>query len=251
MVKTGKQETKKGFSGLLSQEKSAMPLFILISLAVQGVSLFFIVILTFGLIRLAYRPLPSLVQTEDGTISVRAAPSYYREPALIKEFVALSSQNLFTWSAVMQVTDEEGKSQKKRDEGVVVGKNLKVPTPAYESSFVLSEDFRLDFLEKLAQLIPPTIWKGKAQALVKFVHIGEPESIGQGEWKVKQIAHLILQDAEYPQGRAIPLNKEFYVRAVDTPPLPPDEMATPWQKLVYQIRQSRLEISKIKDLNRD
>ena len=100
----------------------------------------------------------------------------------------------------------------------------------------------------MAQLTPATIWNGKTQVHIEFVQIGEPKAIDKGKWQVSLVSNLIIRSPQNPSGHAISFNKVFFVRAVDTPPLPLPDEATPLQQAAHQIRLSQLEIYKIVDL---
>lgn len=207
-----------------------------------------LIVLASGLRMVATRPLPNFVQMSDGkTIDVRPVDPLFRDSETIKDFVSQTSYLLFSWSNRIAV-EENGSKTIKTDEGVSVNENQRVTTSTWEASFALSEDFRLEFLKGLADLMPPEVWRGKAYVSVKFIDISEPVLISPGRWEVKQVANLIVQDAKTPAGRAIPFNKTILVRAIDNPPLPVVEQATYLQKTIYRIRSARMEIYEIRDL---
>lgn len=224
---------------------------VLLSIALSALNFLCLVVLAAGLRMVATRPLPNFVQLADGkTIDVRPIDPLYRDKQTIKDFASGTSYLLFSWSNRVAI-EENGERKVKTDGGVSVGENLRVTTPAWEASFALGEDFRSEFLKGLAGLIPADVWSGRAYASVKFVEISDPIVIAPGKWEVKIVANLIVQDARNNAGRAVPLNKSILVRAIDNPPLPLPETATPLQRTIYRIRSSRLEIYEIRDLETD
>ncbi len=243
----------------LTTAPNKFPFYLAIALGLHCVTVFFLVLYGVALVSLAYRPIPTLVQTPDGElITTDPAPSWYREPQVIKNFVGRTATLLFSWSGQAQLPNEEGELEIQTDPGVVVGENAQLTTPAFEASFALSSSFRESFSKQLAKLIPPGVWSGKSQVHIEFVRIGDPQpqssvtsKFGEhGYWQVPMVANLIIRDAKNPGGRAVPFNKTIYVRAIDTPPLPIPEQATALQQTVHQIRLSQLEIYQIKDLEK-
>jgi hypothetical protein len=253
-MKTSVKSVKETYNHVFDPSRDPNRLFrlsVLVSLGLGALNFLVLLVLAAGLRMVATRPLPNFVQLANGdTIDVRPVDPLYRDGQTIKDFVSGAAYLLFSWSNRI-ATDENGERKIKSDPGVSVGENLRVTTPAWEASFALGEDFRSEFLKGLAALIPPEVWGGRAYASVKFVEVADPISLAPGKWEVKIVANLIVQDARNPGGRAIPLNKSILVRAVDNPPLPLPEVATPLQRTVNKIRASRLEITEIRDLETD
>jgi hypothetical protein len=205
-------------------------------------------LLGLGVWAVARRPAPTLVQLAGGeSVRVRPADSLERDPAAVRKFVGEVSSLMFNWSDQVAVTGDNGEKLT-RDPGVAVGDKAKVTTPSWEASFALAADFRQPFLEKLARLIPPAVWSGQTQVVLEVSHLGEPELVEAGKWKVSQVANLLIFNGRQPTGQAVPFNKVFYLRAIDTPPLPLPEAATPLQHTVHRIREANLEIYQIEDL---
>lgn len=226
-----------------------LPAFVLASLGFQLILLFLMSFLAVGTWRLSYRPVPTLVQLDEGrSIRVHPTGALERTPESIKKFVGSTSVLLFNWGKG-SLADLRGSETSVSDPGVSVTSksDLKVTTAAWETSFALASDFRQPFLEKLASLIPKSVWLGRAQVVLEMSHISEPETIKPGNWKVTQVANLLVFNGSHPTGQIIPFNKDFYVRAIDMPPLPLPEIATPLQRTVYKIREANLEIYDIKD----
>jgi hypothetical protein len=228
--------------------KPLYPLFALISLGLSLLTFIGMGVLTIGVWQLATRPLPQLVQLEDGeSMSVRPASSDYREPELIKDYVGQMFQLFFTWSNIMQV-EENGEKTQKTDIGQVIEGNL-VPTPAFEAGFSLDESFRSSFLKNLADLIPEGVWTGRTQAFLKIDYLSEPEEIKAGHWKLNLVANLLIQSGNRTQ-RVIPINKTVYIQAIDTPAyLVPVEIEV--AQIAHRIRSAGLQIYQIEDFNKN
>jgi hypothetical protein len=249
-----KTSARESYRHVFDPERDPNRLFrlsVLVSIALSGLNFLCLLVLAAGLRMVATRPLPNFVQLADGkTIDVRPVDPLFRDRQTVKDFVSGTAYLLFSWSNRIAI-EENGERKVKTDEGVSAGENLRVTTPAWEASFALSEDFRSEFLKGLAGLIPPEVWSGRAYASVKFVEVSDPVLIAPGKWEVKIVANLIVQDTRSPGGRAVPLNKSIFVQAVDNPPLPLSEVATPLQRTIFKIRSSRLEIYELRDLETD
>lgn len=205
-----------------------------------------------SLSQLSNKPAPTLVQKTDGqAFAVRTADTNYREPQVIRQLVTEWATFTYTWSGKM-TTSIAGQAQSAtKDEGIKI-KNKRVPTAAWQASFVLSSDaqsnFRESFLEELAAM--PTIdgvLVGNTKTVLVVQHVSEPQALAgtSGRWQVNMVASLILFDREHPAGYAIPWNHSYFVRAVEVPQTPLPASASEYQQVIYQLRQRGLEIEKI------
>lgn len=232
------------------QSQSLIPLFAVISLLLNALVLLFLMGLSVAVWRLALRPLPQMVQLEGGsTLSVRPAPYYHREPAVIKDFVGQIFSLFFTWSQWVEVEDEAGKVVRQVDRGVVLASDsdVLVPTSAYEAGYALTESLRLPYLNKLGQMVPSGVRTGAVHSALKIDYLGEPEEIEPGKWKLHLVSNLIVSSALGEQ-RVIPVNKTVYVEAVYTPPSLP-VADSPSSRAVRQIRSAQLQIAQIEDFD--
>lgn len=92
--------------------------------------------------RLASQKPPTLVQQVDGRAFTARATDYdYREPEVIRKTVSDWAILTFTWGQL------PGQSQAPKDEGKLIsGARHRIPTSAWEASFLLAPDFRDTFL---------------------------------------------------------------------------------------------------------
>jgi hypothetical protein len=230
----------------LAETENLLPAFVYASIGFQLLLFFWLGFLGVGVWRISHRPVPSLVQLVDGrSVRVKPASSLERTPQSIRDFVGQISALLFNWSLA-----ESKKGDKAKEPFVSLSdeNELKVTTSTWEGGFALSDDFRQSFLEALAKRIPQSIWSAQAQSVLEVLHLSEPEPLEPGQWKVTQIANLHLYGGRNATAQIIPFNHEFYVRSIDTPPLPLPEAATPLQRTVYRIREVNLEIYDIKSI---
>jgi hypothetical protein len=125
----------------------------------------------------------------------------------------------------------------------------KIPTRAWEAAFALSEnqDFRANFLKKLAEIVPNGVFNGEIQVSLVTRHISEPRKIKDGKWEVDYIGTLVSFDRNENQGKGIAFNKTITVEAIDTPKLP--DKPTELDKKIYLVREPGLEITQIFDYN--
>jgi hypothetical protein len=234
------------------KESSLLPLFVVGTALVQAV-LLLVVIISFGkLDRIEGRKIPNLVELADGT-TARVIPlaDNERSPKAISAFTDRTMVALMSWNGVLQSSLDTGNlnpiSKPQLDAGVQVGEQ-KVTTSSWAASFALSEDFRAAFLAELARLTPQEVFTGKTQSLLLVRDLSQPQKLGEGKWKLDLVANLVVFEDGRQQGRAIPFNKTVFVRAIDTPLLPPQ--ATDLQVTAYKARRDGLEIYKIQDLDR-
>jgi hypothetical protein len=196
--------------------------------------------------KLVNKPSPTLVQQVDGkAFVVRPEEYYYREPELIRKTVSDWAVMTFSWGTV-----SDSKPSKQKDSGVDVGGRKKVPRSTWEASFLLTPDFRDAFLDKLAkEVIPAGVFDGKVSQVIVPQSVSPPQSAGVGRWKVDMVATRILFDGVNPLGHAIPINRTFYVRAIDPPTTPLKENANEYQRVVYQMLAAGLQIEEIRPLD--
>ena len=228
----------------------------LATLGLQGLIFLQTTFNTIWIAKLSRKPVPTLVELVDGrSIQVGAEASLYRSPQTIQYFVSQITTMLFSSSGMLAEDSTVPKTnlKPKLDAGIELkGNNLrgkrKVTTTAWEASFALSEDFRSTFLPELAQIIPPGVFSGTTQTALVINHLSQPEQLEAGKWKLKMIANLYLFTGGDPIGKAIPVNKDIYVRAVYLTSQPLPNRLTDIQKAVYNARASGLEIYRFGDL---
>jgi hypothetical protein len=241
---------------LKSSSGNILTLFVLATLGLQGLIFLQTTFNTIWIAKLSRKPIPTLVELVDGrSIQVGAEASLYRSPQTIQYFVSQITTMLFSSSGMLAEDSTVPKTnlKPKLDAGVELkGNNLrgkrKVTTTAWEASFALSEDFRTTFLPELAQIIPPGVFSGTTQTALVINHLSQPEQLEAGKWKLKMIANLYLFTGGDPIGKAIPVNKDIYVRAVYLTSQPLPNRLTDIQKAVYNARASGLEIYRFGDL---
>lgn len=233
--------------GLFASD-NLLPLFVVISLIASAINLLLLMSLVIATFQVAKRPETRLVQLVDGR-SVLTEPIDHleRSPETIRLFTRNALSMMFTWNAITQAPDAAGVVQTMTDQGVDVAGG-RATTKSWQASFAFSEDFRGPFLQAVAGMTPPEIFTGKAQSVFNITTLSDPLKVEDGEWVVEVVGNLIIFDQQSPRGRAIPFNKEIYLRAVDPPadPLPKD--ASPIQQAVYQVRSAGLEITEMNEL---
>ncbi len=257
--KTPKVKSRSNKQLLKIPKTEVMPLFVLGTGVLQIGILFLLIFEGVWLSRLSRKPPPSLVQLVDGrAVRVAASGSLDRTPETIKHFVGQTMALMFNWSGTLPPASKPGqKNVPQSDPGVTIqtkeigSKGEKVTTPSFEASFAISENFRPEFLQKLATLTPRSIFSGSTQVMLLVTHLSEPQQLGPGQWKVKMVANLLTFEQGDNTGKAIPFNKDVYVRSIDTPLLPLPEGVSSLHQTAYQIRQAGLEIYAIRDLQRE
>lgn len=240
-------------------QKSVWAVLLISNLAVSGLVAVLIFINLAYTRLIAQKPPAALVQLSDGSsIAVEARPHDDREPEVIRKFVADSLIYLMNWSADLPATEPISKFDETasipRDPGVEIqlanGFSQKVTTPAWQASFTLAEDFRREFLQKLAEMTPDDIFTGGKEVVLKLRNITPPQALDDqpGAWSVDVVADLLLYSQETPEGKAVPFNKRVYVHSIDVPPLPKSDTLTPLAIAIYSVRQAGLEITGMRDI---
>lgn len=242
-------------------EKNHFPAFVLASLVFQLILFILVGALTVGFLRLAFRPVPTLVQLTDGrAIKTRPGSHLERTPEVIHKFVSDMGSLLFNWAEVYPAVDEQGeplfdkngKQIVNRDLGMPVGAGdeLRVTTPLWEASFALtaSDNYRQTFLQQTASVQHASFWGKQLEVIWEISQLSEPELIEPGKWKITAIANCLYLNREQGTRQINACNKEFYLQAIDTPSIPLPQTATPLQQIVYRAREANLEIYLIKDL---
>lgn len=197
--------------------------------------------LAMGVSKLANQPPPTLVQQVDGrAYSVRAEDYNHREPEVIRKTVSDWAIMTFTWGNL------PGKQNRAIDPGIQVKGRKRVPTSAWEASFLLASDFRDSFLGDLAEtIIPVGVFEGQVAGILVPQTISPPQAAGTGRWRVDMVATRIIFDSSNPSGYSIPFNRTFYIRAIDSPRNPLTQNATEYQQVVYQMLESGLQIDQM------
>ena len=208
---------------------------------------------------LAKKPVPSLVQLDSGdTIAVAPLGSKERDSKVVLKFVSDTLTKMFGWSGMKPALTVEEAVKPEPDSGIDIRTGgfggRRVTTAAWQASFALSEDFRKEFLEKLAEITPAGVFDAgnrtaSTQVALVPVQFSMPQKISEGKWKLNMVANLMVFRSN-SIGDVIPFNKEIFIRAVEAPHFPgKDEDAV--IRTIYQARSSGLEIYGIRDLNQE
>jgi hypothetical protein len=198
--------------------------------------------------RVAGQKPPTLVQQVNGrAFTVRATDYRHREPEVLRRTVSDWAVMTFTWGK------PPGSSPTPTDEGKAIeGKRERIPTTAWEASFLLAPDFRDTFLRQLAtDIVPQDVFKGQVAAVLVPQEVSPPEVAGEGRWRVDLIATRLVFDAVNPAGRTIPFNRTVFVRAIEPPQNPLAEQATEYQRVVYSMLERGVQIEEIRPLERE
>lgn len=232
-----------------------LPLFALGTLGIQSLVLLLVLLNTARIGQIARKPVPTLVQLVDGrAITTAPVDPALRTPMVIHAFVKMALGMMFSWSGTVQNAPNAGAGAGNSplppvtDPGVPMG-NGRVTTASWQASFALKEDFRTQFLAEIAKLTPADVFAGTAQSVLNIESISDPKPVKPGEWQVDVVANLIIFDGNHPQGTSIPFNKTLFVEAIEPAQDPLSDTSTPLQKAVYQLQESGLQISLIRDLN--
>jgi hypothetical protein len=197
---------------------------------------------------LSKKPVPTLVQLSSGeAIATTTLGNQERSPIVITKFVSNTITMLMNWSGTIPGSTEG--SQPIPDAGVDIQSGnvrSKVTTSTFQAAFALSEDFRKEFLGELGKLTPKSIFSGTVKVAFVPLEIQQPIQIEPGKWRVVLVSNLLVFDQSDITGKAIPFNKEVFVRAVEAPSFQPGQSGI--VLAVQQMRAAGLEIYGIRDL---
>lgn len=143
----------------------------------------------------------TFVQFTDGTTDlVESRPSWYRTDAVLRVVVEKWIRFTYEWDNSFNDPNADpdpnptGLERRKTDPGIDIGSNAKIPTRAYVGGFLLENDFREAFLEKLVDQVPPNFFNTKGlsvEGIVEIYEMSTPRQINQGVWELDVVAVLI------------------------------------------------------------
>ena len=230
--------------------RGTLGFFVLVSLGLQGVTLFCCLLLFGAYVGLSRKAPPSLVQLESGkTIETAPMDSGERTPAVIQKFV--QDELVMLTSAVGTLPPLDAKTPLAPDPGVTVklaSGQAKITTLASFASFGLSEDFRATYLQKLAELTPQNVFSQSERLVLVVQDVSTPQKVGEGQWKVTVVANLVHFTNDNQIGAGIPYNREVFVRAITAPDVLP--VASETERQIAQVRNAGLEIYAMRDFVR-
>ena len=195
-------------------------------------------------IRIANKPVPSLVMLNNGkAITTKPVDRYYREPQVIVEFVKSIMTLAFTWDGYLPAETPQDVRAPVVDKGISIthkssGKTYLISTSTYEATSAFDPELREQFLQDIAESFPQSIFKGNKQAHLVIKYIDDPIPIEgkRNAYTVKLISKLIVFENGNTIGEAIPINRIIYLRAVEVPPKV--ENSNPFSRMVYKYRQA-------------
>ena len=246
---------KEGQVGVLdrSPQRDYQVILLLVAVLLSAFSVLMGMVHWYLLSQAANKQAPVLVELQNGQ-PVRVGPIDHndRSAETIRRFTASTLTMLMGWSGFLPPENEGEIRSPRPDPGVEIeGGKYKVTTATFQAGFALSEDFRGEFLRKIAQLTPSEILTSRTmQTALVILHTSDPIAVEEGKWKVRMVANLIsLRKGD--TGKVIPFNKEVFIKAVDAPGQLELENANALEKTIYGVRQSGLEIYAVRDLERE
>ena len=210
--------------------------------------LLFTFLLGINTIRIANKPVPSLVMLDDGkAIATKPVDRYYREPGVIVEFVKNIMTMAFTWDGYLPAETPQDMRNPIADQGVSIthkksGKTYLISTSTYEATSTFDPELREQFLQSIAESFPQSIFKGNKQAhlIIKTINNPIPIEGKKNAYSVTLVSSLIVFENGNTIGEAIDINRKIYLRAVEVPKKV--ESSNPFSRMVYKYRQAGLEI---------
>ncbi len=218
-------------------------------------SLLLQVIVLLGVLAVARKPPPTLVQTANGeSFTVRGIGAAERDAESIKRFTGEILTKMLSWSGYLPPKTPEESTRPQLDPGIKLtadNQQYLLPTQSWSASFAIEPEFRQEFLPTLAKFVPDSVFQGKTTVFYMPSLVGEPEKVGLGQWKVDVTGMLYVIGDDNQLGELIPFNRTVYLRAI-TPmferSLPVESHHPQLAQKVARIRQAALEIYALTDL---
>lgn len=165
----------------------------------------------------------------------------FRYPSVIQNFIKTWAELTFNWDSKLPGTNET-------DSGIKVN-SKRVPTSTYFASLLMEPEFGKASLDKIADLVPSTVFSGQVRSTIIISFLSEPREIRPGEWEVDMIATRLIVDRSLGKDERIPFNRTFRIKAVEIQTAPLGDQASAFEQKVYEIRSAGLEINKITEFN--
>jgi hypothetical protein len=195
-------------------KKNALTGWRLLTTCLLGANVVFCILILLFLMVVVGRSAPTYITKGNGeTEKLEFFTGNARSPSLIKFYAEKTITNIYTWRNTLP---EKGNPA---DPGVMVEGGKKIPTMAFVYTLALEPKFANSFRKQLSELMAIN-QRGEAQVQAAYLveHVGEPESIGSGQWKIKVIGNQLIQAAGQ-NPTTMPINVELTVRAVPAPVL--------------------------------
>jgi hypothetical protein len=165
----------------------------------------------------------------------------FRYPSVIQNFIKTWAELTFNWDSKLPGTNET-------DSGIKVN-SKRVPTSTYFASLLMEPEFGKASLDKIADLVPSTVFSGQVRSTIIISFLSEPREIRPGEWEIDMIATRLMVDRSLGKDERIPFNRTFRIKAVEIQTATLGEQASAFEQKVYEIRSAGLEINKITEFN--
>ncbi|VXD16820.1 hypothetical protein [Planktothrix paucivesiculata] len=165
----------------------------------------------------------------------------FRYPSVIQNFIKTWAELTFNWDSKLPGTNET-------DSGIKVN-SKRVPTSTYFASLLMEPEFGKASLDKIADLVPSTVFSGQVRSTIIISFLSEPREIRPGEWEIDMIATRLIVDRSLGKDERIPFNRTFRIKAVEIQTATLGDQASAFEQKVYEIRSAGLEINKITEFN--
>ncbi len=165
----------------------------------------------------------------------------FRYPSVIQNFVKTWAELTFNWDSKLPGTNET-------DSGIKVN-SKRVPTSTYFASLLMEPEFGKASLDKIADLVPSSVFSGQVRSTIIISFLSEPREIRPGEWEIDMIATRLIVDRSLGKDERIPFNRTFRIKAVEIQTSTLGDQASAFEQKVYEIRSAGLEINKITEFN--
>ena len=185
------------------------------------------------------------VEQPDGLIEVAQSKDFdYRSEQVVKETIT-------NWLYLTWEWDNRIPNSQEKDPGVTLAHEanyVKVPAKVYTASYLMDEGFRQEFLKRMSELIPQSVYRGALTSNLTIYHLGQPLRNGN-QYEIQVIATRtdLSNNGEKAQTK---FNKIFVLETIEPYHLllGKDEPSA-FRKQLEQLLKNGLIIKEIRNLN--
>ena len=228
----------------LIQVKDTNRVVFVLTLLASGMLIFSLAGLTLGIsnYRLAKRQ-KIYVEQPDGSIEIAQEKDFdYRSDEVIKETVT-------NWLYLNWEWDNRIPNSEKKDSGVSLKNEanyVKVPSKVYTASYLMEDGFRQEFLKKMAQLVPESVYRGNLTSNLRIYHLGQPKR-NKNQYEIQVVTTRIDLSSNGERGET-KFNKIFVLETIEPYHLVLEEdEPSNFRKQLQQLLKNGLMIKEIRN----
>ena len=228
----------------LIQVKDTNRVVFVLTLLASGMLIFSLAGLTLGIsnYRLA-RKQRIYVEQPDGSIEIAQEKDFdYRSDEVIKETVT-------NWLYLNWEWDNRIANSSEKDSGVTLKNEasyVKVPSKVYTASYLMEDGFRQEFLQKMSELVPRSVYQGNLTSNLRIYHLGKPKR-NKNQYEIQVVSTRIDLSSTGEKGET-KFNKIFVLETIEPYHLVlGEDEPSAFRKQLQQLLKNGLMIKEIRN----